>query len=308
MGTIKKACGIKVSVGNTGKECDTSMVATAMLIAVHPSLKFTQADLDNATDWLTEQIHKQKAFPMFGTKAPIRKIENNAEADVTVTLDDGLIVFMRYGVYNRVFSTTSGGFCYAKSLSSFNKSGYNIIEIDQTGQMLVRKNTDGTFSGFIADFMYSPSPVLADFTSTPYMNRMQLSYSPQEIVNNGVIFEGASELLSFMGLIDSEITQAAPATTTKLIVGVQTECAEADLVELFGAAFAHAALFSVTNKATGAAVTITGAAVVGTNVELTGVFASGQTYTVKGTSPEVWLGLDIEGYDASTLGVDITIP
>lgn len=306
---IKKACGIKVSVGNTGKECDTSMNATAMLIALHPSVKFTDDDLEDPMPWILPLIHQRKAFPLFGSKAPIRTITNNAESDVTVTLDDGLIVFLRYGVYNRIFETTSGGFCYAKALSSFNKSGYSILEIDQTGQMLARKNSDGTYSGFITDFMYAPSPIWADFSNTPYKNRFQISYGPQEIVNNGVIFSGAGELLSLMGLIDVELKDGGAQSTTHIFVTAKTECAQSDITELFPAELADAAMWTITNKATGVEVVPSAVTILGGVVDFTGVFVSGQTYIVQGETPEIWYNADVEGYDANTLpGVEILIP
>lgn len=311
---IRKACNSAVSVLNTGKECDTSMGATALLIAVHPSLRFTLADIeDDYTDWLTDLIHDRIAFPLFGIEAPIRTIQNSTESDVQVTLDDGLIVFLRYGIYNRTFETTSGGLCYAKALASFKGSGYRLIEIDQTGQMLVRKQPkvegqDQEYSGMIIDQMYSPSPILADFKSTPYKNRFQYSFGPQEMVTNGVIFQGASELLSFTGLIDAEITKEAAGSITELTVGVKTECAETDLVALLTTAWLFVNNFIVTNKATGVVVTPTGVTNVGGNLVLTGTYVSGQTYTVKGNTPATWLTHDIEGYDGSVNGVDILIP
>lgn len=311
MSAIVKACLVKNSVKNTGKECDTSMIATAMLIAVPTSLKFTETDLSDPIAWIKPLLHAapgQRVFPLFGQTAPIRTITNSSESDVLVTLDDGLQVFLRYGIYNRTFETTSGGLCYASALASLNKSGYNIMEIDQQGQMLIRKNSDGTFSGLITDFMYSPSPILADFKSTPYKNRFQLSYSPVEMVNNGVIFEGATEFLSLSGLIDCLISDEGAQSTTKLVIGVKTECAESDLVALFPTAIADASNFVVKNKATGVAVVPSGVTVVSDVLEISGTFVSGQTYTVTGSAPSIWLTNGIEGYDAENGGVDILIP
>jgi hypothetical protein len=310
MGAIIKACNVVSGVKNTGKECDTAMVATAMLIAIHRSVKFTAEQLSgDPVEWLDDLIHQRKAFPLFGQQAPIRTITNSSESDVLVTLDDGLQVFLRYGIYNRTFETTSGGLCYADALQSLNKSGYSIIEIDQQGQMLARRNSDGTFSGFIVDFMYAPSPILADFKNTPYKNRFQISFSPVEMVNNGIIFQGAEELLSMMGLIDVVMTASSAATTTKLKLNVKTHCAEASLVELFPAEIDQVSNFVVENTASlGTPVSITAGAVVGTTVELTGTFTSGQTYRVKGSSPSVWKGNGITGYDASGSFVDILIP
>jgi hypothetical protein len=305
---IIKACKISNRPKNTGKQCDIAMVATAMIIAVQSGLKFDDADLADPIAWLTTLIHEKKAFPMFGQKAPIREIANDTEGDQIVTLDDGLKVFLRYGLYNRTFGTTSGGLCYAEALQSFLGSGFDVIEIDQQGQMLARKNSDGTYSPLITDFMYSPSPVLADFKSTPYKNRFQYSYSPVELVNNGIIFKGAEALLSMQGLVDAKITEKAAATAADVTIGVETTCSDEDLVDTIGVDLADPTNFTITNVATGANVPITAAAIVGGNIVLSAVLVSGQTYRVVGTSPEVWLANNVEGYDGSEHYVDILVP
>lgn len=308
---VIKACAISTSVKNTGKECDVAMLATAMLIAIQSGVTFTDTDMLDPVTWLTTLIQQRKAFPLFGQKAPIRTITNNAEADVTVTLDDGLIVFLRYGIFNRTFETTSGGMCYARSLASFLNSGYSILEIDQQGQMLARKNNNGTYSGIITDFMYSPTPMLADFKSGPYKNRFQYSFGPLELINNGIIFSGASALLSMMGLIDVKLATGGAATATKLKIKVTTACAEADLIASLGAPLATLGNFIVTNKTTGAVITITASAIAAGVIELTGVFVSGQTYNVKGAAPTLWQTNLVVGYDGSATagdGVDILVP
>jgi len=311
---IKKACNVTTTVKNTGKECNTAMGATAMLIMVHPTVKFDDDDLEDPTEWLLRLIHERKAFPIFGQQAPIRTIQNEAPNDVVIEMDDGLKVFLRFGIYNRLFETLSGGLCYADALASFLNSGYWVIEIDQQGQMLGRKNDDGTYSGLITDFINPASPILADFKTTPYKNRFGYSFSPVELVKNGIIFDGASELLSKIGLINAAVTKTAAGTTTKLTIGVETCCAKTDLVALIGAPLADLTNFIVTNKATGAVITPSAIAIVSGKIEITGTFASGQTFNVIGSAPSVWYGNDILGYDASetsdegATGVDIAIP
>lgn len=307
---IKKACNVTNTPKNTGKQCDSAMVATAMIIAMQRGLTFTDTDLLDPVSWLDTLIHQKKAFPLFGQKAPIREIVNDAEADVIVTLDDGLKVFLRYGIYNRTFATTAGGLCYAEALQSFLNSGYDIIEIDQQGQMLARDNGDGTYSPLITDFMYSPSPVMADFKSTPYKNKFSYSFSPVELVNNGVIFNGASALLSMQGLIDAEITSAGAGSITKLLVGIQTECSEEDLIaKIPTPAFELPAFFRVERTdVLGTPVTITTVTRASGHLELNGTFVSGKTYRVWGTSPATWMTNLVEGYDASENYVDIVIP
>lgn len=217
MSAIIKACLVGNSLKNTGKECDTSMVATAMLIAVPPTLEITDADLEDPLAWILPLMHADKqhrVYPFFGLKAPINVVTNNAESDILVTLDDGTQVFLRYGIYNRIFETIAGGLCYAQSLQGLNKSGYNIIEIDQQGQVLLCKNPNGTKRGLNSSFMYAPSPIMADFKNTPYKNRFQYSFSPVELVQNGEIFTGGGSLLQLMGLIDSQIIDAGGSSVT----------------------------------------------------------------------------------------------
>lgn len=317
---VKKACVVANSVKNTGKECNIAMGPTAMIIPVPATLTFTIEELeDDILGWATPLMHGTPAariYPLFGQKAPINTITNNAEADVIVTLDDGTPVYIRPGIYSRIYETISGGLCYAQSLASFLNSGMNIIEIDKTGQMLVcytgLKNDSGQklYRGLIPNFMYGLSPILADLKTTPFKNRFSYSFDPTEMVNNGEIFSGASPLLAVMGLIDSEITEGTQVhTTAHIFVGAETECAETNLVAQLGAALAtHQNNFIVTHKDTGVVVTISAATAVGGEVQLAGTFVSANVYHVVGSAPSVWLGNAINGYDASENGVDITIP
>ena len=311
---IIKACNTETQTENTGKQCDVSIVAPAMFIAVPPSLEIDDTDLEDPIAFFTPLLHaskSQRIYPLFGQNAPINTVTNSAEGDVTITLDDGTVVFLRYGIYNRTFETIKGGLPYAKALQSLNAAGYRIIEIDQQGHVILRVNNNGTYSGLIQTFMYSPSPILPDFKNNPYKNRFQISISPVELVKFGRVFSGGEELLSMMGLQDVAILKGAtPATTTKIYVDVKTTVSESDLVSIYGADLAKATLFTITNKATGVVVVPSGVAVAGGQIEFTGVFATGQTFHVVGKAPSVWYASTpkIEGYDGSENGVDILIP
>jgi hypothetical protein len=283
-----------------------------MLIAVPPSLVITAANLLDPIAWITPLMHASKGsrvYPFFGEVAPINDIRSNNEADKLITLGDGTQVFLRYGVYNKVYETIAGGLCYAAALQSLNKSGYNIIQIDQTGQMLLHANGDDTWKGLITSFMYSPSPLEADFDN-PYKNRFQLSHTPVELVQNGEVFTGAGALLGLMGLLDAKITKASAATTTKLKIAVSTDCAGADLVARLGANLGtHANNFDVQDVATlGTPVALSAAAIVTGWIELTGTFTTGNTYRVRGALPSAWLANGISGYDAEDSYIDILIP
>lgn len=307
---IIKACLLRNINKNTGIECHVSMGATAMLLAVVKGFSWTEEDLEDPDEWLLQAIHDKNIFPLFGINAPVNTIGNDKEADVELTLDDGQKVFLRYGMYNRSLSTTQGGLCYAAALMSFLNTGMGIVEIDQSGQMLQRKNDDGTYTGLITPYLKGLSPVLADLKTTTYMNQFGYSYSPLEMVYNGTIFAGAQSLLDAIGLIDVVFyaLTALPSTTTILKFYIKTECAEADVVEKLGVKLNFVNNFIVTNKATGVVITPSAALVVGNHVELTGVFATGQTFNVIGSSATIWKTHDAIGYDPTFEGVDILIP
>lgn len=309
MSAIVKACKASSLIQNTGVECHAAMGPTAMIIALPKSVTFTLDDLADPSSWISTLIHAAKAsrgYPLFGNVAPIRTITNNKEADVLVTLDDGSTKFVRYGFFNRMFNTTEGGICFAQKLMTLNNSGYSTIEVDAEGQLLVRNNGNGTYSGLRTSFMYAGSPDLADLRN-PYKNNFMLSISPVEYMKYGEILAGGIELLDAQGLIDAEITSEAAGTTTKLTIGVKTSCADTDLVALLGAPLAEVDNFIVTNKATGAVITPSAAAIVSGKIELTGVYAAGQTFVVSGAAASVWKGNTIEGYEATT-SVEIAIP
>lgn len=310
MSALTKACTFTASVKNTGKVCDTAMTAAAMIIMVDPKLKWTLSDMEDFDAYVATQVHLRKMFPLFGLNAPIRNVINNQETDVTATLEDGLQVFIRFGILNRTFETTSGGLCYAEALNSFLNSGFKVIEIDSLGQTLMRKNSDGTFSGLITDYIAPATPQLADFRN-PYKNRFSYSFSPVEMVTNGTIMKGGSSLLSMMGLIDSYLYEAAEGTTTDVTIGVKAECSDEDIVSDFPVPFAVAGNFFINKKSDGSSVAITARTVTGNQIELAATLVSGTTYIVSAAAPSVWKTNGIEGYDASAGydgSVEITIP
>ena len=309
MSAIVRACLKGATIKNTGVECNESMGPTSMLYAVPPDLTWDDSDLEDFTTWLTTAIHAplgQRIYPLFGPEVPIRKITLSKETDVIPVQDDGTPIFVRYGTLTRMFATTEAGICYAEALQSLNKSGYSIIEVDNANQLLMRKNEDGTYSGLRCTFMYSPSPDLADFKNPGYIN-FQITFTPAEYVGFGIIFQGDSTISDLMGLIDAQITDATGSSVTKLKIGVQTRCGLEDLVAKLGAPLAAINNFVVTLKSTGVVQTITAAAIVSGHIELTGTFTSSDVYTVAGAAASVWLGADIDGYEAIR-SVDITIP
>jgi hypothetical protein len=310
MGALISACKKGLSIKNMRSECNESMGPTARLIAVPPGAFWAKSDMTDFTTYVQERLHDAKGarwYAFFGPDVPVRRITNNKEADVTFTADDGTQIFIRYGVLNRSFGTTEGGLCFAAALQSLNKSGYSFIEIDNANQVMVRVNTDGSYSALKSTFVYSPSPDLADFKNPGFTN-FSYSIKPEEYVQNGVIFQADDDsLLDLLSLADTEVTDAGASSTTKLKIGVQTICGETDLVALLGAPLAVVGNFVVTKTSDGTSPAVTAAAIVGGHIELTGTFVTATDYTVALAAPSVLLAAGIIGYEG-TKSVVISIP
>jgi hypothetical protein len=304
--TIGNPCVITTgTVGNTGVECSASLGVAKGLFLVAASLKWTAEDEADPVAWFRDQIHARNVFPVL---QGIFDFAPTAESDVTETNPiKGTTARLRAGGVTMLYTFQDGGLCLAKALKTFEGKGYRVMMVDQEGQVLRRKNADGTFSGMKSNDI--SSAIIFASASTTFKNTISISVSQDELIKYAdLITVVDGDVSDFNGLIDTELFEAAPATTTVLKVGVCTECAKTDLIAAYTDEIALLALFKVTDKATGVVVVPTAIAVVNGILQITGTFTTGHTYIVTGTAPTVWLANDIEGYDATGHAVEITIP
>lgn len=314
---VTKACNVATTVKNTGVDCQLLMLAIAQLWAVPTLFRMNLTDIadeDDMLEFFKTKMHAargERIYPFFGRKAPIRYITNEKEADVLITHDDGSKQLVRYGFLNQSYGTTSGGLCYAQALQAWNESGYDILKVDIDGKMLVAGATDGIndYQGMITDFMFSPSPDEADLKNV-WKTWFQLSHNPKTYINSGIILAGLSNLLALNGLIDAEISAFTAATIGLIKISATAHCSEENLATSLGATFnANKDNFSVVDKATSVAVALSGAALVGSHIELAGTFVTGHTYIVSVVSPADLFDNDVEGYDFDDAGaIEVLIP
>lgn len=305
---LLNACNVSLNTVNTGTECDASMDATSLLLMVPASATWTDADIVSAgsfTEFAKTKIHAAGSlrwFPIGGFAAPIQSITENNEADVTETLDDGSTIFVRYGKYNRTFSTTKGGMCLADKLMRFPK-GYSFVEVDITGKCLKYKVSDGVYKGVPVTLFKGLAPEAANL-KTSYKNKFMISFDPVAYVQNGVIFSGDSDedLQGLTGLIDAEVTEGnGTHSTTNIFVGVKTECADTDLVALYtgtgAGTIGQISNFIVKKVSDGSVVTPGSVAIISGEVRLTGTYTSGSDYTVELSAPATLKTNGISGYE-----------
>jgi hypothetical protein len=310
-------CNLSVFPSNTGVECSSNLKATAAIWMVPKNWKDTMANITAAgglTAYALDKVHAAPAlrwFPVMGAFAPIRSITDSNETDVIETLEDGSMKFIRYGVFNRTFTTTEGGLCLAQALSAM-RDNYAFIEVDIISQVAMMLNSDGTYSGFPTNLAYSPVPTLANL-KTSYKNNWMMSFLQQNYIQKGKIFkgDGTEDMLDVMGLIDVDLTLGTGTqSTTHIFFKVKTECAETDLAELYpgtgAGALAQVANFIVLN-AGGTPIVPSAATITNGEVDLTGVYPTGTNITVDMVAPSVLKTNGIEGYE-STGPLTIAIP
>lgn len=115
MTALVQACDVAQSVDNTGIECDSSFGLLAMVLAAPTAFRFDEADaadIETAVDAAISADRGARIFPMFGNAAPLGSVVNNNEADVTETLPNGQVVYIRPGFINFDVFTLKGGLCY----------------------------------------------------------------------------------------------------------------------------------------------------------------------------------------------------
>lgn len=313
MDAITRACLVAETIKNTGVDCNKAFLSDAMLFAVPPDFAFDKDDLADPLVWMKGLIHEvpsKRVYPLFGNKAPISVLDPQEEPDVMVTLDDGSIHFLRYGFANINYGTANGGLCYLRALASLTDSGYDIIRMDKSGQLMAGLSDDRqSYRALVNNFMMGKAPQNADLKSKIFLNRFMISYDPQDMIDNGVLLAGGRPFLSLSGLKDAEVTaDDADSTVTYLEVGVVNECTTEDLIARFGAtAWNHTNNFIVKNKATGAVIATTAVTTVGGLLRIAGTYVVGQTYVVFGSTASALFTNGITFYEI-TRSVEITIP
>jgi hypothetical protein len=315
---LQNPCNLNLNPVNTGIDCSAAMAATAMIILVPKSARFTLADIVSAgsfTAYLETKISAAPAdrwFPIGGALAPVRAITDSNETDVIETLDDGSMAFVRYGMYNRTLVFTDGGLCLAQRLMAFPR-GYSFIEVDIKGQVLCWEPTSDVYGGVPTNLAYGPAPEIANLKTT-YKNKLFLSFSPLNYIQNSKLFSSDSteDILNVNGLLDAEVgVGTTTQTTTNIFVTVVSECSDTDLVaEFAGTGAGHIAQVAnfVVHNADGSLNTPSAAAMQGTSeVKLTGTFTTGTNIKVALAAPSVLKANGIEGYEGK-VAASVPIP
>lgn len=309
-----EACDVAQSVRNTGVECDTSFGLLAQIIAAPMLFRTPLTDVEAEFDAAISADPGGRVYPISGDAAPIASVTNSNESDVTETLPNGQVIFIRAGYINLDLYTIRGGICFYDKLSSFIGTGFGFFLVDVDGKIMAKKFVDSTTGavtyGPIGATLQGVKPTFTTDT-TVYKNNYTLSLNPSEL-RTAKILTGGANLLAVTGLIDVVIKKTAAASTTIIKVGANTECANSNMFNLYAAGLADVDAWVVyDNAAPTTPITPTSVTQDATNKgwNLNGTWIPGHTYKVYFTTPaNMRTATVVEGFDGTIDYATILIP
>jgi hypothetical protein len=212
MATLINPCNISEgSVSNTGVECSAALGIAKGIFIMHPSYTWTAEDMADPVAFITARIHAAGSSRFYPVLQGIFDFAIANESDITETNPiTGINSRLRAGGFTLTYTFEEGGLCLAKALLGFQGKGYRFIAVDQDSKMLVRLNSDGTYSGLKSSDI--SSSIIPASASAKFKNTLILGVSQDEYIRHSELIQSSEDITDFNGLIDTEITKAAEAT------------------------------------------------------------------------------------------------
>jgi hypothetical protein len=306
-------CGSDVR--NTGiGGCSLNFEATKGDFLVPKGRVYTQAELATPASLraaLEADILAPKGtriFPLHGFEA----ITDNTEDPTFQTMASGRQVPIREGNYNWIFQYYDGGLCLSNKLRSFkNNTGYAVLFYDAENKLFGTTKTasDGKpgMAGIPLEVLYPFPWKPNDFANAP-IYRIQFSFKPNYINEDIAYVDAGFNLDELNGLQNINLTVVGTPAGGVFQVQALTGCDKSNLYDLYSTQLASAALWTLANAATGAAIPITSVAA---NATLKAFTVTADTadpaYTAVGATGKVSIGTvgpaaldaaDIAGYES----------
>lgn len=312
----------QATVKNTGI-CDCSFDPKNIVgfILVLKDKYFTETELADATiaSTMSTAILAGKATRIYPVTGFVG-FTDSSEDPVKQTFGFGAQETVREGKYIWTHDFRRGGVHLNNALRSFNglHTKYNVMFIDASNVLI---GTTKVVSGAIAvagiplDEIYT-KPWKANDGSNTTNYSVALTFDAVYI-NENIAFKKVETtallLKELTGLLDVNLSQSAVASTT-VTVKLVTACGE-DLYDLYADDIADVTAFTVANKTTGAAITVTGvtknatlkAWVIALDSDDTDLPASSGKYIVTAATPSGLNTLGVSGYEVSNT-LEVTRP
>lgn len=183
-------CGVGVALGTGEKGCEAVLQAATSLALVPRGFKFDKtADITTDSTYFKQLQAEGKLTVLKG----IKEFTTNREENVKQTDADGTISVTRKGLYafNVKFQK---GFAFQAALSSLDSFGvYDMLIIDQIGNILGTEAEDGSLKGFSTGMVDADGLDFATF-STKMMQGFTFQFLSADEVNTDYYFISNKEL------------------------------------------------------------------------------------------------------------------
>jgi hypothetical protein len=232
------------------------------------------------------------------------------------TLGFGTILTIKEGKMIHTWRFVQGGMWLNKKLRQFNNQNYKIIYFTSEKVIMTDGSTTGSKAGvgFSVSQFYCNKVKLNDGTKANQYTFKVSESNPSEWDNyaifNCAVGTGAfNPQSSILGLLDINLSESVPATTSLFTIAALTAADQQDIITLYGTEFEAAGASAwIVKDSTGALVTVDTVALstLGDAVELgfSSPLSAG-TYTVQLASPADLATLNIGGPPVSGYESDI---
>lgn len=234
---------------------DPKQIAGALLFPEERTFTTEEvADLQDTLATLAEADNKsERMYPLHKFVA----VTDNTEEPVIETTDYGSKMVVRDGDYDLSFKFFDGALCLLTALQTFN--GPTPFLLYDKKNRIIGSKTGGLLSTIKPHFFHAmPWRVATGAAAANYMVR--LSFTPEQINQNLGFVEAGFDLTDITGLKDVEIVVNSFNQGTGVAnVTVQTLCNKQNIGANLATELANAGRWVCSNKATGAAITVTNA-------------------------------------------------
>lgn len=238
------------------------------VILIKKGTRYTAAQLQSIVPTLAAAAitgnKLDRAYPI----GPFISVTDSSTDTVTETTDFGFTEIVRDGTYVWRGRTAYGGVCLYRNLRMFNnKQGqYDVIFVFKKHLLMTYSPNPTTgapeYMGINPSLIHVPIwKIAAGNTSSQFMFEVQVFDASQIADNFMFVNTEVSALSSIMGITGVDIQNNAVFNTTpagSIDVLPVAECDGSSLLTVYGSTWANVNLWTATNAATGAPITITG--------------------------------------------------
>lgn len=238
------------------------------VIMIPKGTRYTATQLTGIVGTLADAATKNPRATRVYPVGPFIAVTDSSTDTVTETTDYGFTEIVRDGTYIWRGRTAYGGVCLYRNLRMFNnrQGQYDVIFVFKKHLLMTYSPNPTTgapeYKGIEPSLIHVPIwKIAAGNTSSQFMFEVQVFDASQIADNFMFVQTDVSALSNVSGITGVDIQNFATFNTTpagSVDILPVAECDGSSLLTVYGSTWANVNLWTATNAATGAPITITG--------------------------------------------------